>query len=75
MRKRHDKIVRKLHVAAERCRDAESHRFRWERQARGYVAAARLIQHVRRARLLPAGHPIDSLVERLHAELAKADGF
>ena len=42
-KKRHDKIVRKLHVAAERCRDAESHRFRWERQARGYVAAARLV--------------------------------
>lgn len=74
MKKRHDDIVDALHAAAERCL-GKPNRARWTRLARAYTAAARLIQHARRARLLPPGQPVDALVERVHADLAKLEGF
>lgn len=73
MKRRHDKLLKRLHKASERCL-TKMNRRRWARQARAYTAAARLIQHARRALLLPSA-AVDGIVERLHADLAKLDGF
>lgn len=90
MKKRHDKIVKRLHDASERClqkayakgidlRDAGAAHGRagalvWHRRARAYSAAARLIQHAWRAKDHP-DESMDALIATVHHGVAKREGF